>query len=334
MSKGWIIVCVIAVGFLVAAVGWYAGWWSPTPALKVTTAAADEASAGGGEAASGRASAGGEDEVLAQVRALAGLVRGRVLGPAPRPRYEDLWQALQRLSRAVTPERVAALLEDQTLGVVERHLLEIALAHKEKPKRFADLKDYYDQLLEDWRTGKRPVRRNLAIPRPPADLLTAEYWRAWEWDLLATPIHHVGFTAADALAIIGDTRSLDLMVVAYQWHFAYRGAYYSAWILGPLGRWKEEGLPQALDAAYACWLYARSMVGQQMVGRQHPLGQEETRITQEDVNRVLDFIADSFPRDFLLAQLQAAEPGSLRAAFLQQALQYAWPPLSPPGPSG
>jgi len=271
------------------------------------TVAAEEGGGSGQESAAG-ASPGAEPpgEPLSAVRSFALAIHNSWLNQ-PWRSYEELWPELEQLAAVMTPEKAATLLEDKSLTVVERHLVEIALALKEGPGAFADAEGYYE-----WWVRRGCRTRIPTLPRLKPEHLTPEYRAAWEWRLLTHWTHMGGPTPAHALAAIGDTRSLELMVVVYQWAFQRQGTALAAFVVMGLGHWKQEGLPQALEAARECWAYTQSLVGQEL-----PWGP----VTQDCPEGALNVIAWSFPVDFIASQSAEAEPGSVQAAFLQAVQQ-------------
>jgi hypothetical protein len=223
--------------------------------------------------------------------------------------YEEKYMARLDKLAALPADRAVALALDERLTVLQKHLVEIAMARKERPETWEIAAAYYDAV---W---GRPDYQ-LRAPRPiipEADHCTPNYRGAWEWLLVA----NTGFgsnkaipeTAANALGKIGNKRSLDLLELQFRWVLQTGEPTRSAdWVFRAFSQYPEGVRPQALRSAYECWSYASRMAGKR-VNEERVIPADEPDVIVQDLIRL-------FSAEFLSAQMEKAEPETEYAKFL------------------
>jgi len=252
---------------------------------------------------------------LELVHSLADGVRRAWVGPPaerPSPFVADYrqhsWELLRELSRVPADEAVR-LVREEKLSVLEGHLVEIAMALKERPTAWPALDVYY---------GMVRVTRALTpvSPEPMAAHLRPEFLHAWRWMMLCPRPEAYGEvmpqTASRALAQMNDTASLELMAMVFRWSFERTGHVSGIWINAALGAYPEDSRAEALKAAFRCWQYARSVVGQEVLQDT----QRARTVSEEETQRVLDSIAAWFPKESVRQTLEKAEGDPEFAEFL------------------
>jgi len=275
-------------------------------------------------AASAPAEPGSEPTSLELVRSLAESVRrGWVGRPAGTlipfiPQYEESWALLQKLS-GIPADEAVRLVREEELSLLEGHLVEIAMALKERPTTWPAIEVYYDMAIT---RGNRTLRGAVS-PKPMAAHLRPEFVHAWRWMMLCPASYgtKMARTAAVALARTDDTSSLELMEVLFRWSFERRGLNYGIWLTPGLAAYPEDSRAQALKAAFHCWQYARGLVGQEVMR-----GTLRARtVSEEETQRVLDSIAAIFPKEAVGQTLGKADGEPEFVEFLEKVRDLQMP---------
>ncbi len=232
------------------------------------------------------------------------------------PVSRDCWEIFEAVA-AIPAEQAVQLALGGELDELEGHLLQIAMALKERRETWEALDVYYELAVH------LPTRAPVS-PQPKAEHLGAEYLCAWEWMLVCPKAYgwRMSATAARALAKIGDPRSLPLMEIAFRWMFDRGGrAASGSRIRDALGMYTGEARAEALKTAFRCWTYARDMAGKEVP--RESASRYRRKVEQDKPERVLRGIARRFPAQTVQAELEKAEPDSDYAAFLEHLLKEA-----------
>ncbi len=256
-----------------------------------------------------------EEEGFLLLRSLSTAIEEAWLRPKREHRkpYEEKYVARLHKLAALPADRAVALVLDERLTVLEKHLVEIAMARKERPETWDDASGYY---IAVW--GGPDYRLRAPTPvTPKAEHCTSDHRGAWEWLLVANP----GFgsnraipeTAANALGKIGHKRSLELMELQFRWVLQTGQPTGSAdWVFRAFSQYPEDVRPQALRSAYKCWAYANRMAGRR-VEEKHVIPADKPDVIVQDLIRL-------FSADLLSAQLEKTEAESEYAIFLKKVL--------------
>jgi len=252
-----------------------------------------------------------EEQEFQLLRSLSTAIEEAWLRPdlSQETEYDERYLARLDKLAALPADEAVALVLDERLTVLEKHLVEIAMARKERPGTWEDALAYHQTL---WGGPDYPSHVPHAVT-PKPEHLTPGHRAAWEWMLVADQ----GFgshwampgTAANALAKIGDPRSLDLMELEFRWVLQTgKPTTAAVWILGAFSQYREDVRPKAHISAYKCWAYAKTMAGKRM---------SEKYIIPEDVPDVIVVkLIWRFSAEFLSVQMEKAEPETEYAKFL------------------
>jgi hypothetical protein len=117
--------------------------------------------------------------------------------------------------------------------------------------------------------------------------------------------------AANALAAIGDPKSLAVLEAGYAWGLEAGQEWVRGnWALDALGAYKAESLPEALRSAWRCWAHAAEKAGSEV--------SEHRTIEAGAADTALARIARVFTPEFVAAEQQKADPESDYRLFLDR----------------